>query len=85
MSTTETTAVVVENATHDDAIDLSKTQLLGLFSGGETPRAMLRGADGTIVIAQMDDATPLGDIVAITDTYVLLRTGRTVNRLTTPF
>ena len=84
MSTTQTTAAVAQNATHSDAIDLTKTQLLGLFGGGDAPRAMLRGADGTILIAQTDDSTPLGEIVAITDSYVLLRENRRVHRLTIP-
>ena len=84
MSTTETTVVVEDNATQASAIDLTTTQLLGLFGGGETPRAMLRGGDGTILMVQPDEATDLGEVVAITDSYVLLRQENTIHRLTIP-
>jgi len=84
MSTTETPQTVVENATQVDALDLSRTQLLGLFGGSDAPRAMLRSADGAIHVAQVEDNTPVGEVVAITDNYVLLRENKTIHRLTMP-
>lgn len=58
--------------------------MLGLFGGNDDTRALLRCANGTIVTARIDDETPLGAIMAITDTYVLLRDGDTIRRLTLP-
>lgn len=85
MSTETTSPETAQSATHVDAIDLSKPQLLGLFSGGEGPRALLRSPDGTITTASVADATPLGEVVAITDTYVLLRgADATIRRLMMP-
>ena len=78
---TNTTA---QNATQTDALDLSKTQLLGLFGGGDTPRALLRSADGTIVTAMANETTAVGNVIAITDTYVLLRDRNTIRRLMLP-
>ena len=85
MTTDTTSPETAQNATHLDAIDLSKPQLLGLFGGGNGPRALLRSPDGTITTASVADTTPLGEVVAITDTYVLLRTeDATIRRLTMP-
>ncbi|AKS46570.1 hypothetical protein SAMN05444287_1687 [Octadecabacter temperatus] len=85
MSTETTSPETAQSATHFDAIDLSKPQLLGLFSGGDGPRALLRSPDGTITTASVADATPLGEVVAITDTYVLLRDAdATIRRLMMP-
>ncbi len=74
----ETTA---RNATRVDALDMRSTQLIGLFSGGDVPRAMLRLANGGIVMAAAGDETPWGEITAIADSYVLVRQGRTIRRL----
>jgi len=74
----ETTAQI---ATHVDALDLTTNQLIGLFGGGDAPRAMLRAADGTIVMAVAGDQTPMGEVMAIAETYVMLRTGSKIRRL----
>lgn len=74
----------MQYATETVTLDLSHTQLLGLYGSMDGPHAMLRGADGTIVMAQPKDVTPMGDVMAITDVYVLLRDGRTIRRLTLP-
>ena len=85
MSTSTTTAETAQNATHIDAIDLSKPQLLGLFGGGNGPRALLRSPDGSLTTASVADATPLGEVTAITDAYVLLRDkDATIRRLMMP-
>ncbi len=44
----------------------------------------LRSADGTVVMANPEDVTPMGDVMEISETYVLLRNGRTISRLTLP-
>jgi hypothetical protein len=36
------------------------------------------------VIANTEDVTPMGDVMEITETYVLLRDGPTIRRLTLP-
>lgn len=79
-----TTPETAQNATQIDAIDLSQTQLLGLFAGSGEPRALLRGADGTVTMVQANTRTPLGDVTTISDSYVLLRNGSTIRRLTVP-
>lgn len=84
MSDTTITPQTAENATQTVAIDLSQTQLLGLFSGTGVPRALLRGPDGNVKMARVHDRTPMGDVTAITDTYVLLQTDGTIRRLTLP-
>lgn len=81
MSNETTNSITAQTATHVDSLDLSESQLLGLFSGGEGPRALLRGADGTVVMAHPGDQTPMGEVVEITQTYVLLRERRTIRRL----
>jgi hypothetical protein len=84
MTTTETTAVTAQNATETVTFDLTQPQLIGLFGAVGGLRAMLRGADGTVVMANPEDVTPMGDVMAITETYVLLRNGRAIRRLTLP-
>jgi hypothetical protein len=84
MSTNAPTAATAQYATETVTLDLSQPQLLGLFGGSDGPRAMLRGTDGTIVMAHPEDVTPMGDVMAITETYVLLRGGRGIRRLTLP-
>ncbi len=84
MSTTVTTAATAQYATETATLDLSQPQLLGLFGGTDGLRAMLRDADGSVVMAHTEDVTPMGRVMAITETYVLLRDGRTIRRLTLP-
>ena len=72
------------NAIQSDRIDLSKIQLLGLFGGRDAPRVLLCGGDDTILMAQVDERTPMGVVVAITDGYVFLHENRTALRLTIP-
>ena len=84
MSTTATTATTAQNATETVPLDLTQPQLLGLFGDTGGLRAMLRGADGTVVMANPEDVTPMGDVMEISETYVLLRNGRTIRRLTLP-
>jgi hypothetical protein len=84
MTTTETTAVTAQNATETVTFDLTQPKLIGLFGAAGGLRAMLRGADGTVVMANPEDVTPMGDVMAITKTYVLLRNGRAIRRLTLP-
>lgn len=84
MSTTQTTFATAINATQPNAIDLTQTQLLGLFGTEDDRRAMLRSADGAIITAKPNDITELGEVMTITNAYVLLRTGATIRRLTVP-
>ena len=79
-----TTAATAQNATETVPLDLTQPQLFWLFGGAGGLRAMLRGADGAVVIANTEDVTPMGDVMEITETYVLLRDGRTIRRLTLP-
>jgi hypothetical protein len=84
MTATETTAVTAQNAAETVPLDLTQPQLFWLFGAAGGLRAMLRVADGTVVMANPEDVAPIGDVLAITETYVLLLNGRAIRRLTLP-
>lgn len=73
-----------EAATDIEVLPLYSLQLIGLLTGAETPKALLRGSDGAILTAAQDEDTPMGRLKHIGTDFVLIDTGPELRRLTLP-
>lgn len=82
--TDATNDITARAATHSAALPPNGVQLIGVISGPETGRALLRDPDGTIVVAVKDQPTSLGRLVGVGDGYALFDTGDALRRLTLP-
>ena len=77
----ETNTETAAAATLPDALPLHRPQLLGLFTGPDSARALLRAANGDTTLAETGQDVPGGTLTHIAEDYVLIRQNNRTIRL----
>lgn len=80
----ETPENVAREATIEDALPLHRIALLGIFGKEGDWGALIRKPEGTVLKVALGDRTPVGEVVGIDETQVVLQSMGSTIRLRMP-